>query len=69
MAGSAWVGILRSSLDLNGTFGARYYGHMGRGSVITLGWNSETGMMEKLMDRNGIASRLSNVGWSLRDFV
>ena len=70
VVGFAWVGtILSPSLDMKGTFGARYKGRAGRGSVIMLGWNCETGMMEKLIDRNGTASRISNVGSSLRDFA
>ena len=52
-------------LGLPGTFDARHCRPGGRGSVIMGSWNCETGMMEKLMDRNGIASRISNVGWSL----
>ena len=70
VAGFARMGIvLRPSLDLYGTFDARLYGCVGRGSVVILGYKSETSMMEKLMDKNGTASRVSNVGWFVRDFV
>ena len=50
------------SLDRNGTFEPRHYGRVGRSSVMMMGWKSETGMMEKLMDRDGTASRISNYG-------
>lgn len=70
MVGFGWVGItLRSSLDLNGTFGARHSEREGRDSVILLVRKCETGKTENLTDRSGRADRMSKVVWTLRDFV
>ena len=60
---------MRPSFDRTGTFEARQCGRGGRGRGIMMGRKCETGMMEMLMDRNGTASRISNVRWSLRDFA